>query len=167
MLAIGVFVVVFLEIHPFQDGNGRLSRILTTLLLLQAGYSYVPYGSLESVIEQSKEGYCLALRQTQGSIRTDAPNWQPWLVFFLRALRHHMLRLAAKVEREKIVLAALPEISLQILDHARDHGRVSIGEVVAVTGVSRNTLKQHFRALVEKGYLVMQGRGRSVWYSLP
>jgi Fic family protein len=55
----------------FQDGNGRLSRILTTLLLLHAGYSYVPYSSLESVIEQSKEGYYLALRQTQVTIRTD------------------------------------------------------------------------------------------------
>ncbi|MGV0763119.1 Fic family protein, partial [Tistrella mobilis] len=70
-----VFVVVFLEIHPFQDGNGRLSRVLTTLLLLQAGYAYVPFSSLESVIEQSKEGYYLALRRTQGTIRTAAPDW--------------------------------------------------------------------------------------------
>lgn len=56
LLVVGIFVVVFLAIHPFQDGNGRLSRVLTTLLLLRAGYAYVPYSSLESVIEQSKEG---------------------------------------------------------------------------------------------------------------
>jgi Fic/DOC family len=49
--------VVFLAIHPFQDGNGRLSRILTTLLLLQQGYAYVPYSSLEHVVEQNKESY--------------------------------------------------------------------------------------------------------------
>src|SRR5574340_1556141 len=55
LLIIAIFVVVFLEIHPFQDGNGRLSRVLTTLLLIQAGYAYVPYSSLESVVEQSKE----------------------------------------------------------------------------------------------------------------
>ncbi len=61
-----VFVVVFLAIHPFQDGNGRLSRVLTTLLLLRAGYAYVPYSSLESVIELSKDAYYLALRRTQG-----------------------------------------------------------------------------------------------------
>jgi len=85
LLLIGLFVVVFLEIHPYQDGNGRLSRVLSTLLLLQAGYAYVPYSSLESVIELNKETYYLALRQTQGSIRSDSPNWQPWLVFFLRA----------------------------------------------------------------------------------
>ena len=82
LIAIGIFVVVFLEIHPFQDGNGRLSRVLTTLLLLRAGYAYVPYSSLESVIEQSKEGYYLALRQTQGTIRSASPDWTPWLEFF-------------------------------------------------------------------------------------
>jgi Fic family protein len=87
LLVVAVFTVVFLEIHPFQDGNGRLSRILTTLLLLQAGYAYVPYSSLESVIENSKENYYLALRETQRTIRTDSPNWQPWLVFFMRALQ--------------------------------------------------------------------------------
>ena len=86
LLIIALCVVVFLEIHPFQDGNGRLSRVLTTLLLLQAGYAYVPYSSLESVVEQSKESYYLALRQTQGTIRTESPNWQPWLVLFLRCL---------------------------------------------------------------------------------
>ena len=81
--------------------------MLTTLLLLQAGYAYVPYSSLESVIEQSKEAYYLALRQTQGTIRTEAPNWQPWLLFFLRALAEQVRRLNRKVEREKLVLAAL------------------------------------------------------------
>jgi Fic family protein len=164
---IAVFTVVFLEIHPFQDGNGRLSRILTTLLLLQAGYAYVPYSSLESVIEQSKEGYYLALRQTQGSIRSDAPNWQPWIIFFLRALQQQMRRLAKKIEREKIVLSSLPDLALRILDHARDHGRVSMGEVIQLTGVSRNTLKQQFRQLVDKGHLAKHGGGRTTWYTLP
>ena len=89
LLIIAIAVIVFLEIHPFEDGNGRLSRALTTLLLLQTGYAYVPYSSLESVVEQNKEAYYLALRQTQGSIRTDAPDWQPWLKFFLRALAEH------------------------------------------------------------------------------
>ena len=106
LLIIAVFVVQFLAIHPFQDGNGRLSRVLTTLLLLQAGYVYVPYSSLESVIEQNKEAYYLALRQTQGTIRTDAPNWQPWLVFFLRSLAEQVRRLNTKIEREKNTAAS-------------------------------------------------------------
>lgn len=166
LLIIALCVVVFLEIHPFQDGNGRLSRVLTTLLLLQAGYAYVPYSSLESVIEQSKEAYYLALRQTQGTIRTESPNWQPWLVFFLRSLSEQVRRLEKKVEREKIVLAAMPELSLQIVEFAREHGRVTIGEAIKLTGASRNTLKQHFRSLVERGTLNQHGSGRGVWYDL-
>jgi len=167
LLIIGVFVVVFLETHPFQDGNGRLSRILTTLLLLQSGYAYVPYSSLESVIEHSKESYYLDLRQTQGTIRTDAPDWQPWLKFFLRALHQQMKRLAAKVEREKLVIAALPELAVQILDNARNHGRVTMGDMIRLTGVSRNTLKEHFRKLVENGHIVRHGNGKGSWYALP
>lgn len=166
LLLIGLWVVVFLEVHPFQDGNGRLSRVLTTLLLLQAGYAYVPYSSLESVVEQSKEAYYLALRQTQGTIRTEAPNWQPWLVFFLRALAEQVRRLNRKVEREKLVLAALPELSLQIVEFAREHGRITMGDAMRLTGGNRNTLKQHFRALVERGHLGPHGAGRGVWYEL-
>lgn len=166
LLIIALCIVVFLEIHPFQDGNGRLSRVLTTLLLLQAGYVYVPYSSLESVIEQSKEAYYLALRQTQGTIRTEAPNWQPWLVFFLRSLAEQVLRLEKKVEREKIVLATMPVLQLQIVEFAREHGRVTIGEAIKLTSASRNTLKQHFRTLVERGTLNQHGSGRGVWYDL-
>ncbi len=166
LLIVSIFVVVFLEIHPFQDGNGRLSRVLTTLLLLRAGYAYVPYSSLESVIEQNKEGYYLALRQTQGTIRTGKPEWQHWILFFLRALQQQMKRLAKKVEREKIVLSALPELSVRIMEYAREHGRVTIGEMVKLTGVSRNTLKEHFRQLQEKGHLVLHGSGRGAWYAL-
>ena len=166
LLLIGLWVVVFLEIHPFQDGNGRLSRVLTTLLLLQAGYAYVPYSSLESVIEQNKEAYYIALRQTQGTIRSNVPNWQPWLLFFLRALAEQVRRLNKKVEREKLVLALLPELSLQIVEFAREHGRVTMGDLIRLSGASRNTLKQHFRALVEKGHLNQHGSGRGVWYEL-
>jgi Fic family protein len=164
LLLIGIWVVVFLEIHPFQDGNGRLSRVLTTLLLLQSGYAYVPYSSLESVVEQSKEAYYLALRQTQGSIRTESPNWQPWLTFFLRALAEQVRRLNRKVEREKIVLAALPDLSLQIVEFAREHGRITMGDAIRLTGGNRNTLKQHLRALVERGHLAQHSAGRGVWY---
>ena len=167
LLIVAVFTVTFLEIHPFQDGNGRLSRILTTLLLLQAGYAYVPYSSLESVIEHSKEGYYLALRQTQQSLHSDAPNWQPWLLFFMRALQQQKRRLSAKVEREKGALAALPVLAVQILDYVRDHGRVTSRDMVREYGASPNTLKTTFGNLVIKGLLVRHGGGRSIWYGLP
>ena len=167
LLAVSIFVVVFLEIHPFQDGNGRISRVLTTLLLLQAGYAYVPYSSLESIIEQNKQGYYLALRQTQGTIRTDSANWQPWIVFFLRALLSQVKRLEGKVEREKLILAAMPgELSLQLLELARERGRLTVADAVTITGANRNTVKLHLRKLVEAGHFAQYGAGRGVWYGL-
>lgn len=167
LLIVAIFIVTFLEIHPFQDGNGRLSRALTTLLLLQAGYAYVPYSSLESVIEASKDSYYLALRQTQGTIRTDTPNWQPWLMFFMRALQQQKRHLSDKVEREKLMMATLPELAAQIIDEARKRGRINIGDMIRLTGASRNTLKEHFKRLLEHGHLVRHGAGKATWYALP
>ncbi|MAE44241.1 MAG: AsnC family transcriptional regulator [Magnetovibrio sp.] len=166
LLIIAIFVVVFLEVHPFQDGNGRLSRILTTLLLLRAGYAYVLYGSLESVIEKSKEAYYLALRQTQGTVRSDAPDGQPWITYFLKALKQQKYHLEKKIEHERVILGNLPELSVQILEIARGHGRVTISEVAKATEVSRNTIKDHIKVLTEKGHLARHGAGRGTWYSL-
>lgn len=165
LLAIAVFIAVFLEIHPFQDGNGRLSRVLTILLLLRAGYAYVPYSSLESVVEQSKQAYYLALRQTQKTIRTEAPDWQAWVVYFLKALKRQKDRLKEKMGKEEILAASLPRLSLKILDIAREHGRVTVSEAGHLTGASRNTIKDHIKSLVRKGHLVRHGAGRGAWYS--
>lgn len=167
LLLIAVFTVVFLEIHPFQDGNGRLSRVLTTLLLLQAGYAYVPYSSLESVIENSKEGYYLALRQTQATIRGDLQDWQPWLLFFLHSLDQQKRLLATKIEHENIIAAALPALSLQIVAQVRQHGRTTMGELIRTTGASRNTLKEHLAGLVSNRHLARHGTGKGSWYALP
>lgn len=166
LIVIAVFVVVLLAIHPFQDGNGRLSRILTTLLLLRAGYEYVPYSSLESVIEQSKDAYYLALRQTQGTLAGQTPDWQPWLNFFLRAMQQQKARLERKLERERLILGDLPELSVQILELCRKRGRVTVAEIVKVTGTSRNTIKDHIKALTRVGHLEQHGAGRGTWYAL-
>ena len=166
LINIAIFIVVFLEVHPFQDGNGRLSRTLTTLLLLQAGYAYVPYSSLESVIEQSKDTYYLGLRQTQGTIRTDAPNWQPWLIFFLRSLQQQKARLAKKIERERLILGDLPELSVQILELCRERGRVTVADAAKVTSANRNTIKDHLKALTRAGHIEKHGGGRGTWYGL-
>ena len=166
MLVIGIFIVVFLEIHPFQDGNGRLSRVLTTLLLLRAGYAYMPYSSMESVIEQSKEAYYLALRRTQGTIRTDAPDWIPWLEFFLRALQRQMQRLRTRVERERLMIGRVSKLQARLIELAREQGRLTIRDAATLTGVNRNTLKVQFRVLVRDGRLMLNGSGRGAWYSL-
>ena len=165
LLAIGVFVATLLAIHPFQDGNGRLSRILTTLLLLRSGYAYVPYSSLESVIERNKDGYYLALRQTQRSLGTDTPDWQPWLSYFLTALRQQKNLLGRKIDRERLLLGDLPDLSARILEIARERGRVTVADAAKATGTSRNTVKDHVRGLVTAGHLTRHGAGRGTWYA--
>lgn len=165
LAAIGVFIVVFLAIHPFQDGNGRLSRVLTTLLLLRAGYAYVPFSSLESVIEQSKEGYYLALRRTQATLRKRATDWDPWLTFFLRSLQQQKRRLEAKVEREQIMRASLPELAMIILDLVAEHGQIGVGEIIRATGAPRATIKKRLTELLNDGRIQRVGKGRSTRYS--
>ncbi len=167
LLAISVFIVVFLDIHPFQDGNGRLSRILTTLLLLRAGYAHVPYSSLESIVELNKESYYLALRRTQQTTRTSSPDFKPWIVFFLTTLVQQTRRLARKIDEVNRSTPPLPAHSVEILEYARSHGRVTMGIMIRETGASRNTLKEHFRRLVADGHLVLHGAGRGAWYGLP
>lgn len=166
LLVISVFIVEFLAIHPFQDGNGRLSRILTTYLLLSTGYAYVPYSSLEAIIENSKDGYYLGLRQTQVTLRTDAPNWQPWILFFLKALKQQKQRLEVKLEREKLLLGQLPELSFKILELVKSRGRISISDVVVLTKANRNTIKKHLETLVDNKHLLKHGIGKGTWYSL-
>ena len=167
LLVTAVFVVVFLEIHPFQDGNGRLSRALTTLLLLRAGYGYVPYSSLESIIEQTKESYYLTLRRTQKTTRTSKPDWQPWIMYFLRALQQQKRRLESRVEREKKILGQLPELSLRIYELAKDRGQVKVEDIIRATNAARGTVKDHLNGLIKDGYLVQHGKGKGTWYSLP
>jgi len=166
LISIALFIVVFLEIHPFQDGNGRLSRILTILLLLRAGYQYVPYSSHESIVERNKEAYYLGLRQTQATIRTNTPNWKPWLTFFLKSLQQQKARLESRIERERLILGDLPKLSAQILEMCREHGRVTVAGATKLTGASRNTIKDHLKALKRAGHIKQHGAGRGTWYGL-
>jgi Fic family protein len=165
LLVIGVFIVVFLQIHPFQDGNGRLSRVLTTLLLLKANYPYVPYSSLESVIEQNKEGYYLALRRTQGTLDKDNPHWSPWLRFSLASLQAQKNRLASKVTINA-EWNNLPKESIQIMEYVQKHGRITIREAVQLIDSPRSTLRNRINSLVSSGLLSRHGKGRGTWYQL-
>lgn len=169
LLIVAVFVVVFLAIHPFQDGNGRLFRVLTTLLLLRAGYAYVPYASLERVIEENKDLYYKALRRTQTTLRDDAPDWEPWIGFFLRCLKKQKDGLAARLDRERVEQDGeeeLPALAIQILKALRARGRLSIAELADITGANRNTLKVRLRELVAAGRIRQHGKARATWYSL-
>lgn len=167
LLLIGIFIVVFLAIHPFQDGNGRLSRVLTTLLLLKSGYNYVPYSSLEGIIESNKESYYLALQRTQGSLRSESVDFNPWLIFFLRSLQKQKAHLEQKISREKLLSLQLHKLAGQILSLLQEHGRLNISEVVILTQANRNTVKKHLADMVTNNKIVKHGKGKATWYTLP
>lgn len=165
LVVIGVFAVVFLAIHPFQDGNGRLSRVLTSLLLFKAGYSYIPYSSMESIIEKNKESYYLGLRRTQTTLDTEKPDWLPWLRFYLTSLKRQKDHLASKLEMQLTEeYKNLPPDSVMILEYTSKHGRITTSEADKLLGVSRPTVKLRLSQLVQDGFLVLRGKGRASYY---
>ena len=163
LLVIAVFIVRYLAIHPFQDGNGRLARVLTNLLLLRSGYSYMPYTSLERVVEENREQYYRALRSAQGTLDKDEAQLMDWLRFFLLCLVQQKNSLAEKVKRERL-MTSLSAIDEKLLQIARQHGRLTLASALKLTKANRNTLKLHLRLLVQAGHLQLLGRGRSSWY---
>jgi Fic family protein len=166
LILIGIFLVVFLAIHPFKDGNGRLSRVLTTLLLLRAGYGYVPYSSMESIVERNKDSYYLALRRTQQALRKEKQDWEPWLVFFLKTMTKQKDNLATKVKEEQALRGSLPALSRQILELAKVRGEVTVKEIEDSTGANRSTIKVHLKKLTLQHYLAPLGKGRGVRYAI-
>jgi len=165
LIRIGIFIVRFLAVHPYQDGNGRLSRVLTTLLLLQAGYTYVPYASLESVIEANKEAYYLALRKTQSTLKEAVPAWHPWLLFLLKALKSQKDRLLSRLEAEQQALTTLTPLARSISELLASPTRVTVASIVAATGTSRNTVKATLTRMLQAGLLARHGAGRAVHYT--
>ena len=163
LLVVGVFDVRFLAIHPFQDGNGRLARVLTNLLLLRTGYTYMAYSSLERVIEENREQYYRALRSAQGTLDKDESHLMDWLRFFLLCLAQQKHSLAEKLQRERL-MSSLSAFDEQLVQLARQHGRLTLNAALALTKANRNTLKLHLRQLVKAGRLQLLGRGRSSWY---
>lgn len=166
LIIIASFIVTFLAIHPFQDGNGRLSRVLTTLLLLQKGYNYVPYSSLESVVEINKDSYYRALRRTQGTLKSDDPDWSHWLLFFLRSLKKQKNNLLQKVENEQYFIQNLPQLALDIMELAKNEGQLTTGKILQATGANRSTVKKWVSELVNANVLQRHGKGKGTWYSL-
>lgn len=166
LLRIAVFLVVFLAIHPFQDGNGRLSRVLNNLLLLRSGYSFASYSSLESVIEHNKEAYYLALRRTQTTLGNDVPDWDSWIMFFLRSMRTQVDKLRAKLTPQTPGRTPLSPLAERLATILREKGTLSVAEAVAQTGENRNTLKDKFAELVESGVAELHGKGRGSHYRM-
>jgi Fic family protein len=164
LLAIADFVLRFLAIHPFQDGNGRLSRVLTNLMLLRSSYDFVQYTSHERIVEANKDQYYLTLRESQKNLKSDTSFELRWAEFFLETLAKQKNHLMEKIERESRA-RRMPALSEKIFHLAQEHGRISIAFISAALEANRNTVKKHVRQLVENGRLVRHGKGRGTYYS--
>lgn len=167
LIVTAVFNVMFLAIHPFQDGNGRLSRVLITLLLLKTGYSYIPYSSLESIIEKNKDAYYLALQRTQKTIRSKKIDWFPWLQFFLTCLKRQKDHLKIKTDAAG-EYTHLPYESMLIMQYVDRNKRITLAEAEnIITSITKPTIKKRLYQLVADRFLVKHGKARGTWYSKP
>ena len=166
LIVVAIFTMVFLAIHPFQDGNGRLSRILTSLLLLKAGYSYIPYSSMESVIEQNKESYYLSLRRTQATLDGAQIHWLPWLRFFLLSLKRQKDHLSVKLESHSgDSFKGLPQHAVEILEFLAIHERITTRQAADITAAPVPTTKSRLRKMVSDGLIEAYGKGRGAFYA--
>jgi len=163
LLIIGNFLVEFLKIHPFTDGNGRLSRVLTNLFLIQAGYLYIPYVSHEKLIEDNKPDYYIALRRSQKIMGTKRETINDWLMFFLDIVleqSHKAVELLSKENIEKI----LSEKQLLVWQYIENAEETSTGDIVKKTKITRPTVKQALEVLLKLKKIERFGLGRSVRY---
>lgn len=165
LTVIARFVVQFLAIHPFQDGNGRLSRALTTLLLLRAGYEYAPYASLERIVEENKLRYYAALRESQLAMRSDPADFVAWLIFLLGALRAQKRSLEAKLDVERSMLR-LSSVQARIVAAVRSKGRVTTPALVKELNIPDRTVRYHIDLLVRRHLLAAHGQRKGRYYTV-
>jgi len=163
LLVIGNFLVIFLNIHPFQDGNGRISRVLTNLLLLKEGYAYMPYVSHEKLVEDNKPDYYLSLRKSQQSLRTERPNIVPWLDFFLSIVLKQSEMAISLLSQENIDRILSPK-QIVVWQYLQTVPEATPGEIAKHTMVARPTVSQVLARLMLLKKVERIGMGRTTRY---
>ena len=163
LLVIGNFIVTFLNIHPFLDGNGRLSRVLTNLLLLKEGYAYAPYVSHEKLIEDNKPDYYLSVRKSQKTLKTDKPNIVPWLDFFLSVILEQSKMAIALLSQENVDKLLSPKQNA-VWQYLQTVKEATPGEISKHTKVARPTVSQALERLMQLKKIERIGMGRTTRY---
>ena len=163
LVVIGNFLVEFLNIHPFKDGNGRLSRILTNLLLLKSGYQFMPYISHEKLIEDNKPEYYISLRKSQKTLRTKKPDISYWLGFFLD-IELKQSQMAVDLLSEENIEKLLSVKQLLIWDYIQSVEEATPLEIIKETKVKRPTVNQALVKLLKLEKIERIGLGRGTRY---
>ena len=164
LIIIANFLVEFLNIHPFEDGNGRISRVLTNLLMLKNDYPYIPYISHEKLIEDNKADYYVFLRKSQKTLRTEKENIVPWIEFFLRILLEQATQALDLISKENIEVLLSPK-QLTVWNYLQDVAEATPGEISKMTGVARPTVSQALDVLIRLKKVKRIGQGRTTRYS--
>jgi Fic family protein len=168
LIYIAGFVYEFLSIHPYKDGNGRLSRLLTTLLMMKQGYEFIQYASFENVIESNKDEYYRVLMDGQQNRYKDNERINAWMQYFMQCLITLTERLDAKYMTYSKLRTALNKRQQQVLDFMRDNEPAQVGEIDRALGeYSRNTLKKDLSYLVQEKLLLKTGERKGTRYHIP
>lgn len=163
LLIAGNFLVEFLNIHPFTDGNGRLSRILTNLFLLKEGYAYIPYVSHEKLVEDKKPDYYLALRKSQKTFKTKKESIIDWLNFFLEIIVEQSLQAVNLLSSENIE-PILSKKQLKVWEYLQQVKEATPKQIADRTKVARPTVNQILSKLLKLKKIERLGLARSTRY---
>jgi Fic family protein len=163
LIKVASFVYDFLSVHPFQDGNGRLSRLISTLLLLKNGYKWIQYVSFEHEIENRKNEYYQVLRSCQ-ALRPNE-NVSEWIMFFLNCLSNIQSQLLTKLQKSGLETQLLPkEKSIYTIIQSRPN--IQSGKIAEKLAIPAPTVKRILSELLKKGLIEKQGNGRNVSYTI-
>ncbi|OGF90779.1 hypothetical protein A3D05_03745 [Candidatus Gottesmanbacteria bacterium RIFCSPHIGHO2_02_FULL_40_24] len=165
IITIGNFLVEFLQIHPFQDGNGRIARILTNLLLLKEGYIFIPYVSHEKLIEDNKPEYYLALRNSQKTFNTKKEDVASWMQFFVKVILLQS-QMAVNLLTSETIEKILSPIQLAVWEYLQKVKQATPLDIAKNTSVARPTINQVLNKLLKFKKIERIGLGRSTRYRL-
>ena len=163
LLIVSNFIVEFLAIHPFQDGNGRLSRILTNLLLLKEGYLYMPYVSHEKLVEDNKPEYYISLRRSQKNIDEKKNDITPWLNFFL-AIFLEQSQIAVELLSKERIEKLFTKKQTAVWEYIKKVDSATPGEIAKNTKVAQPTVRQALNKLMQLKKVERIGMGRNTRY---
>ncbi len=163
LIKVASFVYEFLSVHPFQDGNGRLSRLISTLLLLKNGYKWIQYVSFEHEIENQKNEYYKVLRSCQAQ----RPNEDVtvWIQFFLSCLSNIQSQLLLKLQKSGMETQLSPK-EKSIYSIIQNRPNIQSGEIAEKLAIPAPTVKRILSELLNKGLIEKQGSGRNVSYTI-
>lgn len=167
LLVASAFTANFISINPFGEGNGRIARLVTTLILLKSGYSFLIYTPFETIVEESRKSYMFALKKSQSQEEENT-----WFLYYLRVFEKAISRLEMRIQKDDYInkeemLSQLSPIEKDIINAISSKGAIYTTELLTVLEKHKApTIKKALKALVEKKHIKMNGKGRGTYYEI-